>query len=209
MMPWDSTGEGHTLLRVPLSFSWSVDALNAKQDAPSARSARTRPTEVAAVLLSVSRLPSRGPITVVGRTVMEEMTQWPAARQLCPEDLRGSMSRTVLLADDEPALRQLMARVLAGEGFQVLEARHGREADDLFRRYGDEIDLLITDVRMPFVSGTDLVDELRRRRPQLKVLYVTGYPDERTASEHQLVKPFTRDVFVAAIRDVLSESIER
>ena len=119
------------------------------------------------------------------------------------------MSRIVLLADDEPALRQLMARVLASEGFQVLEARHGREAKDLFRRYGDEINLLITDVRMPFESGTDLVDELRRLRPQLKVLYVTGHPDERTASEHQLVKPFTRDVFVAAVRDVLSESIER
>lgn len=112
--------------------------------------------------------------------------------------------KTILLVEDEPAIRQLMARVLVSEGFRVLEARHGLEAADVFRDHGDAIDLLITDVRMPFVSGTDLIDELRRLRPSLRVLFVTGYPDDRTASECQLVKPFTRDAFLTTIHEILS-----
>ncbi len=114
------------------------------------------------------------------------------------------MPITVLLVEDEPAMRQLMARVLVNEGFRVLEARHGLEAQDVFRAQGYAVDLLITDVRMPFLSGTELVDELRRQNPGLRVLYITGYPDERTASEYQLIKPFTHDVFLTAIHELLS-----
>ena len=116
--------------------------------------------------------------------------------------------RRVLVAEDDALVRGMLERMLTELGYDVRTARHGQEALDVAEKNGP-IDLVITDVRMPFESGTDLVDELRRLRPQLKVLYVTGHPDERTASEHQLVKPFTRDVFVAAVRDVLSESIER
>ncbi len=114
------------------------------------------------------------------------------------------MANAVLLVEDEPAIRQLMAQVLKLEGFHVLQARHGSEALTVYREYDDAVDLLITDVRMPFLSGIDLVDELRKWQPMLKVLFITGYPSDRTASEYQLVKPFTRDAFLATIQEILS-----
>jgi DNA-binding NtrC family response regulator len=117
------------------------------------------------------------------------------------------MPITVLLVEDEPAIRQLMAQVLALEGFRVFQARHGAEALDVYRAHGDAVDLLITDVRMPFLSDIGLVDELRQRRPTLKVLFITGYPSDRTANDYQLVKPFTRDDFVATIQEILSATM--
>ncbi len=117
------------------------------------------------------------------------------------------MPITVLLVEDEPAIRQLMAQVLRREGFRVIQARHGSEAVNVYHEHAQAVDLLITDVRMPFLSGTDLVDELRRERPALKVLFITGYPSDRTASEYQLVKPFTQDAFLATIQEILSAPV--
>jgi CheY-like chemotaxis protein len=110
----------------------------------------------------------------------------------------------VLLVEDEPTIRRLMAGVLEKQGFRVLEARNGLEAEDVFGRHGREIDLLITDVKMPFVSGIELVEAVRAANPALKVLYVTGYPDDRTAQEPQLIKPFTREAFLETLAAILS-----
>ncbi len=116
------------------------------------------------------------------------------------------MRATLLLVDDEPIIRQLMARALRSEGHCVLEARNGTEAEAVYGQHGASIDLLVTDVRMPFRSGTDLVARLRRRRRALEVLYVTGFPDDRIAREHRLVKPFTRDALLSVVQQILSHT---
>lgn len=113
------------------------------------------------------------------------------------------MLPTLLLVEDEPAIRQLMARALSGAGYRVLEARTGAEAVAVYERYGADVDLLITDIRMPYLSGVELAAELRRRRRTLKILYVTGYPDDRTSGEPQLVKPFQRDALLGAVERLL------
>jgi CheY-like chemotaxis protein len=119
------------------------------------------------------------------------------------------MPATVLLVEDEPAIRQLMARALTTEGYRVLEARNGREGAAVYRERGNEIDLLVTDVRMPYLSGTSLADELRQHRRTLKVLYITGFPDDQTANEHRLVKPFLRDTFLSTVQQILSVPVSR
>ncbi len=102
-----------------------------------------------------------------------------------------------------------MAGALRTEGYRVLEARNGREGVAVYYKHGSEIDLLVTDVRMPYLSGTNLADELRRVRRTLKVLYITGFPDEQTANEHRLVKPFSRDVFLTTVQQILSLPVLR
>ncbi len=115
----------------------------------------------------------------------------------------GTMAATILLVDDEPAIRQLIARALRSEGYHVLEARNGAEAASMFDEHGTAVDLLITDVVMPFLSGTDLVEWVRARHSTLAVLYITGFPDDRSAGEHRLVKPFVRNALLAAVEKTL------
>lgn len=110
---------------------------------------------------------------------------------------------TLLLVEDEPAIRGLIARALTLQGYRVLEARHGQEAIEVYNHEGAAVDLVITDVRMPHISGPELVEHLRLRRRTLKVLYITGFPDERTEGERRLVKPFTHRALFQAVRDVL------
>src|SRR5689334_1575380 len=85
-------------------------------------------------------------------------------------------NETILLVEDEPAVRQLFAQALMRAGYRVFEARNGQEAMKVFDQYGDTIDLLLTDVRMPYMGGTELVKHLRARRNTLKLICVSGYP---------------------------------
>ncbi len=71
---------------------------------------------------------------------------------------------TILLVEDEPAVRQLFAQALARAGYRVHEARNGQEALKVFDQHGDSVDLLLTDVRMPFMGGLELAQQLRARR---------------------------------------------
>ncbi len=112
---------------------------------------------------------------------------------------------TLLLVEDEPALRQLMGRALRADGYRVLEARTGSEAEAVYDQHGADVDLLITDVQMPYLSGPDLVSSLRLRRRTLPVLYVTGFPDERASHEYLLVKPFARNVLSATVQWILAD----
>ena len=74
---------------------------------------------------------------------------------------------TILLVEDEPAVRQLFAQALTRAGYRVYEARNGQEALKVFDQHGDTIDLLLTDIRMPFMGGTELARQLRERRQSL------------------------------------------
>lgn len=112
---------------------------------------------------------------------------------------------TILLVEDEPAVRQLFAQALIRAGYRVFEARNGQEAMKVFDQHGDTIDLLLTDLRMPYMGGTELVQHLRARRSTLKLIWVSGYPsagDDDLTTDF-LSKPFSREDLLAKVREVL------
>jgi CheY-like chemotaxis protein len=125
-----------------------------------------------------------------------------------PSTAAATGGETVLLVEDEPAIRTLASDVLRRYGYTVLEARHGVEALMTSAHYLDRIQLLVTDVVMPQMSGNEVAQRLLLERPDLKVLYISGYTDdavvhhgsERTAF---LQKPFTPDTLVLKVRELL------
>jgi len=102
-------------------------------------------------------------------------------------------------------VRQLFAQALARVGYGVYEARNGREALKIFDQHGDAIDLLLTDMRMPYMGGVELAEHLRARRRTLKLICVSGYPASPDAEiPHDfLAKPFSRDALLQKVREVL------
>jgi len=118
---------------------------------------------------------------------------------------------TVLLVEDDDAVRALAKRILISCGYQVLEAANGQAAIDLANRYQGEIDLLASDVIMPHMSGQQLAEELVKLRPGLKVLFLSGYTDDAmirqgllTAGFAFLQKPFTSASLSQHVRAVLA-----
>lgn len=112
---------------------------------------------------------------------------------------------TILLVEDEPAVRQLFAQALVRAGYKVHEARNGQEALEVFDQHGDSVDLLLTDMRMPFMDGAELASQLRTRRGTLKLLCISGYAggNELEFSGDFLAKPFSRDQLLAKVREIL------
>jgi DNA-binding NtrC family response regulator len=115
---------------------------------------------------------------------------------------------TVLVVDDEPLVRRLVAAALERDGFAVLEADGAEEALEISRRHPGRIDLVLTDVCMPRMAGSELVPLLVARRPGLRALYMSG--DIRDVPRAQvtplLEKPFTLAALAAAVRGALHES---
>jgi PAS domain S-box-containing protein len=85
---------------------------------------------------------------------------------------------TVLVCDDDDTVRELLTGILTLRGYSILKATNGRQALEVAREYGGNIDLLLTDLAMPGVGGIELAAELRRRDPELKVLYISGYSED-------------------------------
>jgi PAS domain S-box-containing protein len=122
--------------------------------------------------------------------------------------LRGA--ETVLVAEDEDGVRELLRKTLTEYGYTVLPARHGRDALLLAGERGDRIDLLVTDIVMPEMSGRELAETLLDRRPDLKILYMSGYTDDevlqrgvRGREVGLLRKPFATDELVRRVRTAL------
>lgn len=111
---------------------------------------------------------------------------------------------TILLVEDEPAVRQLFALALVRAGYRVHETRNGLEALDVFDRHGESIDLLLTDIRMPLMGGAELTRQLRAKRPALKLLCISGYAgDQYDPAADFLAKPFSRTELLAKLREIL------
>ena len=121
-----------------------------------------------------------------------------------------SASETVLLVEDEAGVRQLAKRILDKAGYRVLEASNGDEAERVFARHADAIDLVVTDVIMPGCGGPELLSRLQVTAPALRVLYMSGYTEQSAAHKAGLgrglpfvEKPFTAAEFVRHVRDAL------
>jgi signal transduction histidine kinase/ActR/RegA family two-component response regulator len=119
---------------------------------------------------------------------------------------------TVLLVEDEPAVRELAAEILRDSGYRVLEAENPDHALRVAAGHGETIHLLLTDVVMPGASGRDLVDRLMPLRPGLKVLYMSGYTDHAIVHHGVLdpgvaymAKPFTPDEVTRRVREMLDD----
>ncbi|HMD85380.1 MAG TPA: response regulator, partial [Terriglobia bacterium] len=119
-------------------------------------------------------------------------------------------SETVLVVEDEAAVRVLVRRVLESNGYRVLEARHGAEALVICDEHKDPIHLLVTDVIMPEMSGKQLAERVSAQRPEVKILYISGYTDNAIvhhglleAGTNFLQKPFTPSAVVRMVRTVL------
>ena len=112
---------------------------------------------------------------------------------------------TILLVEDEPAVRQLFAQALTRAGYRVHEARNGQEALEVFDQHGDSVDLLLTDMRMPFMGGAELALSCARAASTLKLLCISGYAggNELEFSGDFLAKPFSRDELLAKVREIL------
>jgi two-component system cell cycle sensor histidine kinase/response regulator CckA len=128
-------------------------------------------------------------------------------------DQRRKIARgteTILLAEDDEMVRSLVRETLEREGYKVLESADPVEARRIADHHKGKIQLLITDVVMPKLSGRELADQLIRRRPELKVLYMSGYTDNAVLNSgilHQdvafLQKPFTPSALAEKVREVL------
>jgi CheY-like chemotaxis protein len=117
---------------------------------------------------------------------------------------------TILLVEDEEDVRRLVLRILSDRGYTILEAAHPGDAIEIATRYVDQIDLLLTDIVMPYMSGPVVAKLLTEARPGLRVLFMSGYTDNAVihhdtiaADRAYLEKPFSPDDLARAVRRVL------
>jgi CheY-like chemotaxis protein len=126
-----------------------------------------------------------------------------------PRATRGT--ETVLLVEDDDGVRGLSRHVLRSHGYTVLDARHGDEALQVAAAHGKAVHLLVTDVVMPRLGGRELARRLRAAQPGMRVLYLSGHPDDAAALEQVvqaeeaalLHKPFTSSALLGTVREVL------
>jgi len=119
-------------------------------------------------------------------------------------------SQTVLVVDDEPEVRKLVSAMVTQLGYNVLTADSGEHALTLYKHHKDPIELLITDVVAPGMSGPMLADKLTALQPDLKVLYISGYDNTHVVQKyvvekghHLLTKPFTVEEMQNKMRQML------
>ena len=124
-------------------------------------------------------------------------------------DLRSG-GETILLVEDDPALRKMAAEVLRDTGYKVLIAPCGADAIQIAAEHPGALDVLLTDVVMPGMTGRELADQIVARYPRTRVLYMSGYTDDAVGNHglhgqtlRVLQKPFTHDALVRHVRDAL------
>jgi two-component system, cell cycle sensor histidine kinase and response regulator CckA len=122
-----------------------------------------------------------------------------------PLSLRAG--ETILLVDDHATARNSMQRILYNAGYRVLNAPSGKRALEIFANHSQDINLLVADWMMPGMNGRDLADQLRRQKPGLRVLLISGYHDDQTQSAspslNLIRKPFSGTALIERIREVL------
>jgi CheY-like chemotaxis protein len=127
-------------------------------------------------------------------------------------DLIPHGSETLLVAEDEEPVRKILVRILEKYGYRVLEAQNGIEAVQKAWGYKEPIHLLLTDAMMPKMNGRELAREIKKSRPKIKVLFVSGYPREVLSEQgildssiHLIQKPYEQEELVRQVRKILDE----
>ena len=125
-----------------------------------------------------------------------------------PPEISGT--ETLLIVENEPAIRNLLQVALRRNGYTVLAAESGREALELVRHHADAIHLLITDVVMPDMDGPELVRQLSTIRPDTRTLFMSGYMDDTlgergilSTNANFIQKPFSPRTIAQKVRDIL------
>lgn len=123
----------------------------------------------------------------------------------------GALGGTILVVDDEPAVCRVTGTMLEHQGFSVLYADSGEQAMRLFDQHHRQISMLLTDIVMPHISGPQLAQQLRSKRANLPVLFVSGVVSPKTFPGTQggwmLKKPYTPSTLAAKVWEVLSASV--
>jgi PAS domain S-box-containing protein len=133
----------------------------------------------------------------------------PAAAVVEPFAPAPAVSANVLVVEDDPLVRAVVARELAAQGYRVAEAPDGQAALERLAQTRDPFDVLITDLAMPHMDGRELAARAARVRPNLQVLFMSGHPDEATrralieGDQSYLQKPFTAEELLARLEEVL------
>jgi len=145
------------------------------------------------------------------KVYLPRLEEGPKGLQAKPEQgtpLQGT--ETILLVEDEEGVRALVRDILQMNGYTVLEASTGKEALNLCEQYGRTIHLMLTDVVMPQMSGRELAEQMAIFKPEIKVLYMSGYTDDAILRHGTLdadlafiQKPFSPDALVRKVRDVI------
>ena len=151
-----------------------------------------------------------------GSTLTIYFPRSEGALESAEEDIRLQSvhgNETVLLVEDEDPVRELVREVLEKNGYNILEAAHGGEALDIIAERKGSIELLLTDVVMPYVSGFELVERVSKEHPDMKILMMSGYTADPMIPENIskkgipfLAKPFSPDLLAEKVRQVLSQA---
>jgi CheY-like chemotaxis protein len=158
--------------------------------------------------IEVDSAPGRGTRFRIYLPVVDALEPYPEREPAGGAPMRGS--ETVLLVEDEEAVRELARDILESHGYTVLEATNGGEALLACERHAGPIHLLLTDVVMPRLSGRELAERIGPMRPEMRVMYMSGYTDDAIirhgvldADTVLLQKPFTADVLARRVRERL------
>lgn len=162
--------------------------------------------------------------SILARQLMASSRREPFDPQLAEASARKSTAKprlavvekaprvaeTILLVEDEAAVRSLAKRILSQKGYRVLEASDGAIALRIAASHVGEIDLVLTDVAMPNLGGRGMVEELRELSPDIRVLFMSGYPKDeifpdKSVAERMpyLQKPFTGETLISQVRGAL------
>ena len=141
--------------------------------------------------------------------VKGEAVSRPAAKPR-PEMLHGS--ETILVVEDDAGVRGAVISILKSRGYKILEAHGGKAAIELLSKQKDPIPLMLTDVIMPEMSGKELAEKVRLIRPEIKILFLSGYTENVIAHHgvlepgiNFLAKPFTIQSLTQKVREVLNQ----
>jgi two-component system, cell cycle sensor histidine kinase and response regulator CckA len=133
-----------------------------------------------------------------------------------PGGTTADRSGTILVVEDQPMVRETIRYYLERRGYRVLEARDGVEGLEMYRDHAEAIDMLLTDVVLPGVVGTELARRIHALEPGIPVLYMSAYPRESLVDEGRMApgmaalqKPFTEEELLASVRAALGEGFSR
>jgi len=162
--------------------------------------------------LDVKTEPGRGASFQVYLPAVERPAEFDAPG-IAFQSPRGH--ETILLVEDENDVRDVLTESLTQYGYKVLNAKNGAEAITTATQYPDVIHLLVTDLAMPGISGSEVASRLRGLRPGTQVVYMSGFvgdtlakPDQSAPHGTLLKKPFARDALARAVREAIDRRVE-